>query len=391
MSELKIFQYHSLYIPKDEFDWDYYLNQNQDIKKAGINHLDAAYKHWITYGCYENRWVKSLKSDSVIQIQLKSNERMIKQLHTPVFVNPLPPQNLPPVCSTSSYISPMHQSILPRPFNLGFKMAIMIHIFDTNMFPFFISYLNHLSQLYSDDNLDVYINVVGENNPCVGDLHQLVEKYVKVIVNPHTYYFINENRGGDIGGFLLLSKYIIDLNIDYKYIIFAHSKTRIQWRKDLCQTIFNIPFETLPKTPSIGLIGSKKWLYTFDPKAQQDEYRRFKYHLTDLCNIYEINCENSWQFIAGTMFLAHIDIIKYIVNHNINDVYFKLNKPDSIDINWLTIVTDELKKDPRGAGNDLQYRLKYGKPLHPDYMIEHTFERIIGLICKHLQLKIVGQ
>jgi hypothetical protein len=68
----------------------------------------------------------------------------------------------------------------------------------------------------------------------------------------------------------------------------------------------------------------------------------------------------------------------------------KLNKSNSVDINWLKIVTEELKKDPRGCSNDFQYRLKYGQPLHPDHMIEHTFERILGLICDHMGLQVIG-
>ena len=386
------------YIPKEDFDWDYYINQNQDIKKAGIISRDPAYKHWITYGCYENRWVRSLKSGKVSRIKLKASEKLQQNLPNPAFIQS------PPISSTliqptffqstfiqsSSYMPAIAQSLTPRPLNLGFKIAVMIHIFDVNMFPFFVSYINHLGQQYVNDNFDIYVNVVQENNPYQGDLKRTVSDYIKTIKNPNVSYFLNENRGGDIGGFLLLSKYIIDINIDYKYVIFAHSKTRSQWRKDLCQTLFNINFETLAKTPQVGIIGCKKWLHTFDPKIQQDEYRRFKYHMVDLCNIYGIDSEDSWQFIAGTMFMADISIIKYIVSHQIEEVYFKLNKPESIDINWLTIVTEELKKDPKGTGNDLQYRLKYGKPLHPDYMIEHAFERIIGLICKHLELKVIG-
>ncbi len=360
------------YIPKDEFDWEYYLSQNDDVRKAGITSLEGCYRHWIMYGCYENRFVKSLKNGKEIRVKLKPQERFLPK-PAPILFNPPSMQNQ------------------PGPTDLGFKIAIMIHIFDIVMFPFFISYLNHLSHLYNNDNFDIYINIVEESSPYKGDLKLAVAEHVKNIINPNVYYFLNENRGGDIGGFLLLSKYIVDLGIDYKYVIFVHSKTRAQWRKDLCQTIFNIPFEHLPKTPNLGVIGSKKWLMTFDPINQQEEYRRFRYHLVDLCEIYDVNCDQSWQFIAGTMFLANIEVIKYIANTRIDEVYVKLNKPDSIDINWLTIVSDELRKDPKGTGNDLQYRLKFGKPLHPDYMIEHTFERIIGLICNKLGLKVIGQ
>jgi hypothetical protein len=366
------------YIPKDDFDWEYYINQNDDIKKSGIMSLESAYKHWIMYGCYENRVVRLVKSGRILHVKLKTGERFLTA----------PTLQLMPTQSAM-------QVKQPKKIDLEFKIAIMIHIFDITMFPFFTSHLNRLSSLYEDTCFDIYINVVKEDSPYTGDpsnLQTVVNDHIKRIHNPNIYYFLSENRGGDIGGFLLLSKYVIGLpEKDYKYVLFAHSKTRAQWRKDLCQSIFTIQFENLPRTPNIGIIGCRKWLHTFDPATHVEEYRRFRYHLSDLCEIYGVNCEKSWQFIAGTMFLANIEIIKYIVMHQIDEVYFRLNKPDSVDINWLTIVTEELRKDPRGAGNDLKYRLKYGKSLHPDYMIEHAYERIIGLICNHLGYKLLAQ
>lgn len=366
------------HLQKDDFDWEFYVEQNLDVKKAGIIGLDAAYKHWTMYGCYENRWVRSIKSGTNLKIKLKPTERTTTKQ---------------PFIYTQNYSinKPLSPPRPPKMIDLGFKIAILVHIFDINMFSFFIGYINHLSTIYVNDNFDIYINVVEENTQYKGDLRQTINDSIKLINNPNTSYFLSENRGGDIGGFLLLSKIIINSSIDYKYAIFVHSKTKFTWRKDLCQTIFNIPYENIAKMPDVGLVSTKKWIYTFDPHNQPDEYRRFKYHLIDLCNVYNLSYDNPWQFVAGTMFLIHIDIIRYIVNHNIDDVYLRLNKIESIDINWLTIVTDELKKNPRGTGNDLQYRLKFGKPLHPDYMIEHTFERMIGLICAHLGLKTLGQ
>lgn len=376
------YEIHKDFIPKNEFDLEFYINHNDDVKKARLTTLDTAYKHWITYGCYENREVKSLKSGKIIKIKLKPNEKFV--------IKPSPQAEYLPTMGSGS-VSGLPGA--PNVITLGYRIAILIHIYDTKMFPFFTNYLNNLNNLYNKDNFDIYINVVEEGSPHKdGDLREAVINYMKKINNPNAYYFLSENRGGDIGGFMLLCKHIVNLDIDYKYVIFVHSKTRFQWRKELCQSVFNIKFENLHTMHNMGIIGSKKWLHNFNPLIQLDEYRRFKYHLVDLVDIYELGeeVEKPWQFIAGTMFLADMQIIKYIVTHKFDEVYYKLNRLDSIDINWLTIVTDELKKEPRGAGNDLQYRVKYGKPLHPDYMIEHTFERIIGLICSHLKLNVVG-
>jgi hypothetical protein len=352
-----------VYIPKEEFDWEYYLLKNPDIKKAGNNTLDKSYRHWITYGCYENRWVRA-RNGSERQIKLKTGEKM------PTFS--------------------IQVTSLSKPIELKFKIAIMIHIFDVTMIHCFISYLNDLASAYDVNNFDIYFNVVEENTPFVGDLKQYMEEQLKLITNPHVQCHYSPNQGGDIGGFLILSKIIVTSGIDYRYAIFVHSKNKKSWRINLCHCVFNIKYETLDKMPQMGIISSKKWINTFDPAIQAEEYRKFKYHLIELCAIYGLTSDRAWSFIAGTMFLIDIQIIQYIVSHEVDRVYRMLNRVDSVDVNWLKVL-DEKGKDPRGTVNDYQYRLKYGRSLMSDYMIEHTYERIIGLICQHLNLKLIGQ
>jgi len=353
------------YILKNDFDWEYYLLKNPDIKQAGHTNLEKCYRHWVSYGCYENRWVKSINSNIERRVQLKHGEKF------PIII----PQ-----------VTPIHQPLV----DLTFKIAIMIHIFDVRMISFFASYINYLNNSYNNIYFDVYINIVIENNPYDGDLKKYVTEQITTINNPNIRCYYSDNRGGDIGGFLLLSKIIVSSHINYKYVIFVHSKNKSSWRQELCRCIFDIKFESLEKTPNIGIISAKKWIYPFDPSKQIDEYKRFKFHLIDLCSIYQLSCDHAWEFIAGTMFLVNINIIKYIVEHEIDRIYLMLNRIDSVDVNWVTVV-DELHKDAKGTTNDYQYRLKYHHSLLSDYMIEHTYERIIGLICQQMGLKIIGQ
>lgn len=354
----------SLYIPKNDFDWEYYLQKNPDVKKIATN-LDKCHRHWVAYGCYENRWVKTIKSNSELQVKLKPHEKF----------------NV----STGPTLSNSHELI-----DLKFKIAIMIHIFDVHLMRGFILYLNSLNIGYNSNNFDIYFNIVEENNPYQGDLKLYVNEQIKLISNPNVYCHYGQNRGGDIGGFMILSKIVIQSGIDYKYAIFVHSKNKNHWRIGLCRCIFDIKYELLEKIPDVGIISAKKWVYPFDPSKQPEEYRKFKYHLIELCRVYGLDSNKSWNFIAGTMFLANISIIKYIVSHEIDNVYHMLNRTDSVDINWVSIM-DEKGKDRKNAPNDYYYRLKYGKSLVSDYMIEHTFERTIGLICDHLGLKVIGQ
>jgi hypothetical protein len=365
------------YIAKYDFDWDYYLTKNPDLRKAGLNNLDKCYRHWITYGCYENRCVKSIKSGIEQQVKLKPNEKFNQSQQV-----------------SSSIQGPAHSSKIV---DLKFKIAVMIHVFDVTMMRFFVSYANYLNKQYNRDNFDIYFNIVEENNPyqdqaCAPGcgLKDYVQEYLSQIDHPKVECRYSANRGGDIGGFLILSKTVINTTIDYKYVIFIHSKNKSNWRKDLCHCIFDINFQNLEKTPDVGMISSNKWIKSFDPVKQPDEYRRFNYHMVDLCQIYGLSIDKPFKFVAGTMFLAKMDIIQFIVSHEIDRVYQMLNRVDSIDINWVTIM-DELHKDRLGTYNDYQYRLKFKKSLLSDYMIEHTYERVLGLLCEQRGLKLMGQ
>lgn len=353
----------TLFIPKENFDWEYYLVRNPDLKQTGLITMDKCYRHWIVYGCYENRWVKTRDTGEERQIKLRSTEK---------------------------FVIPKEPELLCRSVDLHFKIAIMIHVYDVGrMMPFFVSYLNGLSHRYVSTNFDIYFNIVQENSPYQGDLKQYVSGYLQQIQFPQVSCHYQENRGGDIGGLLQLSKTVVNSGIDYRYAIFVHSKKKNQWRIDLCRCIFNLQFEQLTKNPDWGLMSAKKWIYHFDPSKQPEELCRFRYHLIDLCHIYQLPMDQPWQFVAGTMFLTKIEILRYIVSHQIEIVYQMLNRVNTVDVNWLSIV-EKLQKDAKGTCNDFQYRLRYGRPLLSDYMIEHTYERILGLICQHLGWKVTG-
>ncbi len=40
---------------KESFNWEQYVNNYEDLKKAGINNIDNAWNHWINHGQYEGR------------------------------------------------------------------------------------------------------------------------------------------------------------------------------------------------------------------------------------------------------------------------------------------------------------------------------------------------
>jgi len=400
------------FIPKNEFDFKYYSENNSDLMQAGVNDNDMIYKHWILNGCRESRPVKSIKTGQCFRVKLNRKfDRLVHEHAKYANNNVLEDTKIsdksrsklfPSLDITKNIYTPHTphmfvkntQLLSAMPITLQFNIAIMIHLYDIRMIKFFTGYLNRISKTYSNENFDIYVNVINENNPYSTDVKQFMETHVRDILNPNVTILYNENRGGDIGGLLLLCKSIYNKENkeikEYKYVIFVHSKTRAKWRKELCDTIFNLKFEDLSKTNNIGMIGCKKWVLNLNQTKHSNEFRRFKYHMSDLCETYKLDMFQDWKFIAGTMFLANINLINFILSHDVDIMYNKLNRLETIDVNWIYIVTNELKKDTKGTGNDLQYRVKYGKPLHPDYMIEHTYERILGLICKHIGLSVEG-
>lgn len=368
-------------IPKNEFDWKYYLDKNPDIKLIASD-LNHSYQHWITFGSYENRWVRNLKSEKEFQVFLKSSFKLKFKNKCDTLVGG----------NIGHHVNDKQNGC--SKINLSFKIAIMIHIFDVKLLCQFINYLNTLFEKYNYRNFDIYLNIVAEQNPHRGNLQDFVEQELKLLKETETSIrcHYGPNRGGDIGGLLILSKLVIDSSIDYKYAIFVHGKKNHRWRKDLCRCVFNVQFEQLNKFPDLGIIGCRQWIYTFDSNLDQREKGNYQYHLIELSRIYQIDrsTHHRWQFVAGTMFLANIEIIKYIVSHQIEHVYQLLNRVDSVDVNWLMLMIS-IGQDYKNCVNDYQYRLNYGKSLLSDYMIEHTFERFIGLVCQHLGLKIIGE
>ena len=147
--------------------------------------------------------------------------------------------------------------------------------------------------------------------------------------------------------------------------------------------IFNVDIEKL--SDKVGIVGSKKWSLKFSNK------HLYRSHINFLTKMYNIKELDSWIFIGGTIFLANSKIIKYIAHTNFQQVYNKLNNLNSIDDNWLRMAKI-FKKNTNGCSNDFKYRTLHPKrkSLMSDYMIEHTYERIISLISINLSLTILS-
>lgn len=276
----------------------------------------------------------------------------------------------------------MHKTIITLPF----KVAIMIHIYDSQKVT--ISLLNSILKLlerYDKTNFHWYVNIAINLN--TQSLKSIVEHLLKnkaVMLKIIT----NQNQGGDIGGFLLLSEAIYQSQINYNYCYFFHTKTNNQWRNTLVSDIVNIKLENLDDINNFGLTGSRFHLHQFKyyPNCHYD------YHFKKLCQVAKIPLSDGdiWYFIGGTIFLFNIQVVEFLNQVGIKQLHCLLNTTETIDVNWQNIAVNHCKKNLRNTNNDYHYRQLYKCSLVSDFMIEHTFERFFGLIVQHLKLKVYG-
>jgi len=353
-------------LKSNEFDSEFYLITNQDLGKNGIKTHQQAYKHWLTYGRYEGRKVKKIGSSDALTIKCLP---ISKQL----------------------YKKQPEQRIIKLPTRINFKVAVTIYLFGLKLLDYFANYVLKLKHSLGEENVHVYVGItlLSERQDLDIDLNAKEEQAIKAIklkiecINVQ----IIENRGGDIGGLMQLFKTVNNQGsqgsqasqYQYQYCYHLHSKSDKIWRNGLCFPLLHLNLNNLIKKSDIGLIGSKKYMFTF---KHSDKY---EYHLKNLRSLYNLKKLSEWQFVAGTIFIAKIDIVKFIATCNFDEVYQLLNTNDTIDQNWIDIIT-KLKKNPNNCGNDYAYRSKSvgRKSLLSDYMIEHTYERILGCICSEL-------
>lgn len=376
----------------NDFDTVFYLATNVDLVPNGIITPQQAYLHWINYGTYENRKVKNLKTGEIHEFKIGNNIKYNSNIQTKI-------QNNTRITGPKQIIQKDHNdNRVIDDKNINFKIAIMLYIFNMTLAHCFKkSKIDLLIDKYGEDNVHLYIALPISDNPTIDDglnINDHIKKlypYKNVfihILGEYNYLDYKYHNGGDIGGLVFLSKCVTtqmdENNIKYKWCIFLHTKTNDEWRNELCKGIFNINYNKL--TDNIGLIGSNKWLLIFNSQKNKN----YSYHLDNLCKIYEINLNNNpiWKFVGGTIFIANISIIQKISQYEYL-TYSILNSPISSDNNWISKM-EKLGKDRLGCHNDYEYRLKYNKTLLSDFMVEHTFERFIGLISKNLNLKNVG-
>ena len=170
-----------------------------------------------------------------------------------------------------------------------------------------------------------------------------------------------ENKGMDIGGFLISYRVLYVMPFSYDVIAKLHEKTNAAWRKRLIDPIFRNQksiknaVETLahPKSEFGMLYGSRtapstQKCYGDDTDIHKDSSLYIRY--TDnpahyfrnmesvefLVNFFDLEKNRShWSFVAGTLFLVRASILDVLTPEKLAAAYSMLTSDQTYDLRWL--------------------------------------------------------
>ena len=199
------------------------------------------------------------------------------------------------------------------------KIAVHLHLYYLNQLSKTLSYLKSLEGC----DYDLFVTMVHENKD--------VEQQLKTF-NPNASILVVENRGYDIGPFIdFLHR--IDLK-KYDYVLKVHTKSE----RGLCMTNLNNYYLGNKVWTFLlwnSLLGSKKQLDKALSLFQDEKVgmvasslcitknkKNYNYLLPEINNELAKNGFDpveSFSFVAGTMFLAKTNVLKPLLNYQLND------------------------------------------------------------------------
>lgn len=275
-----------------------------------------------------------------------------------------------------------------------YDIAVSIQIGNWNIFKQMEPYLDNFKNI----NVNFYFVLI--------NIHSVPEN-IEYLKNKYTTSVIlsSENRGMDIGLFLISLYYIKINKLNHDYIIKIHTKTNNNFRNESLHNIMgseNKIINNLKKISkeNIGMISGNV-IYKYN--EYKDPFTNNYYHLEKLIKyLYNesINNENL-EFVAGTFFMAKMKIFNVLNIQNIDYIYNNLNNIDTLDYYWYSIYynininnknkiyNDYYNNKNNRYPNNIAYTIKTGKPGLRDYMIEHAIERLFGYLCKKNNLLLI--
>lgn len=215
-----------------------------------------------------------------------------------------------------------------------------------------------------------------------------------------------ENKGMDIGPFLLNLHYIKTRQYNHEYIFKIHTKSSDQFRNESLNLLMKSHDNILLNIQKLSnknygiLAGNIIYKYNNYREAFHSNLYHIKNIIKYLYN--EDIIYDKLEFVGGTMFIAKLEIFKILSPFKILEIYDELNTADTLDYYWYSVfykidVNDKKRiyhdfnnNKINRYPNNLNYSIKTKTAGLRDSMIEHAFERVIGYFCKKMDLELIS-
>jgi len=280
-------------------------------------------------------------------------------------------------------------------FNNTYEIALSIQIGNWDIFKNMEIYLEKINEI----NVNYYFVII-DYYAAEDNINYLINSY------PNSVIISAENKGMDIGLFLINLMYIKYKNYNHEYIIKLHTKTNDDFRNESLNNL--IGTEEIIKNNirklnenNNGIISGNR-IYKYN--EFKDAFTYNYYHLEKLIKyIYKEDIiTNNLEFSAGTMFISKIEVFNVFNMRTLEHIYNNLNNYESLDYYWYSIfyklninnkkqILDDYNsnKDTKYP-NNINYCIRTNRPGLRDCMIEHAVERLFGYMCKKLNLEITN-
>jgi hypothetical protein len=292
--------------------------------------------------------------------------------------------------ANNSFYNVKYENVL-NVYNIG----ISIQIGNWDVFKKMEIYINNLKNI----NINYYFVLIKEFDNDE-NINYLINNY-----HNNSTIIIGENKGMDIGLFLISLHYIKIKQYIHDYLIKIHTKTNDDFRNETLKNLFGsyskiIDNIKLLSKENNGMI-SGNIIYSYN--SSNSVFQSNLYHIENLVKyIYDENIDfNKLDFSGGTMFIAKFKIFNILNFKKIEHLYGLLNDENTLDYYWYSIFykmninnKNKIEKDyllnkDKKYPNNINYNKKTNKPGLRDCMIEHALERILGYLCKKNNLNIV--
>jgi len=194
------------------------------------------------------------------------------------------------------------------------KIALITHVGNMKVFE---QILLDYPKFFNNDNIDIYFSCNTNK-----DYEILLKNF------PDEKVFLYENRGMDIGPFLLTIKYLSENELSYDFYIKIHTKTNPRWRNQMLIPIYkNLPYFLTNKPTNTMMYGCKEWVinnnftmnYYYILDIIKRNYPEHTEKFLNYCTGKTKQCKTIPYFVAGTIFVfndKYFDLLKEIKNFN---------------------------------------------------------------------------